>query len=383
MIVLNLVELSTSRHTATAFSAAIFFVALILFVWFRLIPLRHNRDILTNDFVQMYLTGKAVAAGVPVYEPLPDLAARFDPRLNDDNHPSAYPPAFALLGAFVSRSAYEKSFMLWGDFEILCFVATVLLLFQRFREVGPGIFIIATLMLMWWPLYVDLFQGQVMMLALLLLTGSWLLLRTRHEFCAGVLLGVLFSLKLYGLPILIFLLIIKKGWPVLAALLTFIVINLVAIYVVGLDQALFYAQRVVPSIARIYHGHPLNFSLFALFGPIAAFLVFTVVMFLATRSDLDVGFMLSLVIASVLSPVAWIHYLVTLLPAACLLVDRNRKEPLRLLPLVILAMVVAPDAEIYKMFGVRWWPLTLVFGLLIYLGLASHGRKAVAAVQRV
>ena len=373
-----------NKKILTALSLLIFVTVLGSFVWFRFLSFKDRPNILNSDFVQMYLTGKAVAAGVPIYEPLPDLATRFDPELNDDNHPSAYPPLFAVVGSLISRISYKNAFMLWGSIEILCFILSIVLLIRHSREHTPEILITASLFVLWRPFYSDLLQGQIMMLATLLLTGTWISLKNGRGIRAGLLLAILFSLKLYGLPLLLAVAISKKWATIVSAVVGFLVINLLAMWFVGLGAFLVYAQTVVPMIAEIYHRHGLNFSVFALFGPFVAVLVFGTALIMALRSqDFDTQFWIVLVISSVLSPVAWIHYFLTFFPAVCLLVCRNNRRPLMLLPVVLLAELLNVDEYIFHTFGIRWFPLVFVFVLLLSLYYLPNQRKSVATLDGV
>jgi hypothetical protein len=375
-----------NKRILTVLSLAIFVTALGLLVWLRFVPLKNNAAILEVDFIQIYLTGKALSAGVPIYEPLPDLATAFDPALNAESHPSpsAYPPAFAVLGSLISRLSYKNAFMLWGSFEIFCFILVLVLLIRHSREHAPQILITASFFVIWRPFFVDLLQGQMMMLATLLLTGAWLSLKKDHGIKAGLLLAILFSLKLYALPLFLLLIISKKWAACASAIAGFLVINLLTMLIVGPGAFLTYAQTVAPTIAKMYQAHPLNFSVFALFGPFVAALAFGAAFILALRSpEFDTQFWIVVVISSVLSPVAWLHYFLTFFPAVCLLVYRNNRRPLLLLPVALFGELISPDVYIYQTFGVRGFPLVFVFVVLLSLYFLTKERKSVATLQGV
>ena len=353
----------TSTNLLVA-SLAVFLLTLSAVIWLRFIPLKNEHAVYYSDFVQMYLTGNAIASGVPIYEPLPELAEHFDPAINNDPHPSAYPPPFALLGLPLSPLTYMQAFMLWGSIEIGCFLLTVFLLVRHFRGFEPEVLATASLFVCWQPFYADLYQGQIMMLALLLLTSAWLALTSGRDVKAGIFLAVLASLKLYGLPIFLFLLIAKKRKAALTTIGGAAMINMVTVAMFGLETYITYVQRVAPAIAQIYGSHPLNFSVVSVLGEPAALAVLTAGLVMASRvQDFDRGFLIALTISTVLNPVAWIHYFVTLLPVGCFLVCKTKSKARSLLVLAAVGICVGADVWFYHLFGVRGLPLLLVLVL--------------------
>ena len=134
--------------------------------------------------------------------------------------------------------------------------------------------------------------------------------------------------------------------------------------------------------AETYSGHPLNFSVFALFGAAVALVAVTVALLMAWRArDFDTGFWIVVVSSSVVSPVAWIHYFLTFLPALYLLLSRNIRRPLMMLPVALLAELVSFDVPIYHLLGVRWIPLVFVLALTVSLYFLKNERKTVATIS--
>ena len=104
--------------------------------------------------------------------------------------------------------------------------------------------------------------GQVMMLILLLLTAIWLSLTSGRNILAGIFLGFLFALKLYGWPIAVFLILRRKFEPVVWAGIVFLVLNLIVAAWLGFAPLKQYLP-VAREIEYIYRAHPMNFSLLA------------------------------------------------------------------------------------------------------------------------
>ncbi len=322
----------SSRKTLTVYSAALFLMVLGLFLWIRVHHLLQPPDVYDRDFIQTYLMGQAASAQEPIYQQLDSLANRFNSNLaHHHSQPSAYPPPFAFLALPLSLMNYEHSFRLWIFIEIACFLTSLGLLLWAFNSHKPECLIVATIFVLAQPFYLDLYQGQVMMLALLCLTSSWLLIRSGHEKAGGIPLGVLLALKFYAWPVALFLLMTKRSHALLVAIAVVLSTNVLAALWLGADQVSDYYFRVGPLISASYVGHEGNFSAISLAwnyfgwraGTGAALVLLSAVLALAFRArTFDHGFMITLVSSVVLSPVSWTHYLVTLLPAFCWIVCR-------------------------------------------------------------
>lgn len=325
---------------------------------------------------------KAAAAGLRVYAPLVDLARIFDPSLGAfHQHSSAYPPTTLLLFRPFAELSYIHALLVWNIIEIICFaVASTLVLRElQSRTSLDRLVLVVVACLLWPPFLYDLHHGQMMMTILLLLTATWLSLKAGRNNVAGILLGFLLALKLYALPIWLFL-ILKRNYrsAVWTAVGVFLLLNLITIIWLGIGPVFEYYLHIAPAISLIYRTHTLNFSLFALgatlvgawFGALLVLLILLLSLGLAWRApDFDHAFMIMVAVTIITGPVSWVHYLITLLPALCLVVSwKEMKMPEKVLIAVLFYLVVP---EIYESFVprpiIRIMPVLFVIGLMVLL----------------
>jgi hypothetical protein len=195
------------------------------------------------------------------------------------------------------------------------------------RKAQPLIPLVVVMTMLWRPFYYDLYHGQIMMLTLWIITVAWFCLRGGRDIEGGAMLGTLLALKLYAWPILVLLVARRRFRALLSTLTVFLSLNIAMMFWVGENTVLNYYLHIGPKIALIYRSHPLNFSAFAIaadlvgpwFGVVLTLIFLMSALFLTLKSqDFDHAFMIMLVCSVVVSPVAWLHYFVTLLPAFCL-----------------------------------------------------------------
>lgn len=302
---------------------------------YRLYALLFSEWLYNRDFSQFYLMGAALRSGVYIYEPTPALAERFNPALGHFlTHPSAYPPVVAVLGLPLSLLPYFWSVVLFTFWELGCLIAALVLVFRHFGGIKAPLPVLLTILcfLTWQPIFVDLYRGQIMLTILLLLTLAWLALRSGHDVRGGILLGVVLSIKLYAWPVMLFLVITRRLKPVGLAVCVFILSNLIMALALSPQAVANYYLSVMPEVGAVWRQDVYNFSLFSLgyrlYGPTGAALLLTVGLGLslwaALRArDFDHSFMVMLAASTVLAPISWIHYLVTLFPALCLAASRR------------------------------------------------------------
>jgi len=350
-------------------------------VLFRVIAAFTPPKLYKKDYVQFYLMGKAALAHLPVYTPIPELAARFNPLLGNYHwHPSAYPPPVVFLVAPFCLLPYVWALAAWTLVEVVCFASSSALVLRHFGgwKAPAQVLITILLIVLWGPFYDDLYHGQIMMLALLLLIGSWLCLRQRRDLAGGILLGLLLALKLYAWPISLFLLIQKRYRAVFAASAIFLAMNLLAMLWLGVNQVTDYYLRVGPAIGVIYRNHPINFSALAVgadfvglwAGAALAILLLIVALMLAFRvRNFDHAFMIMLASSVVLSPVSWTHYLITLLPAFCLIASWRDITARECVFAALLVCASMPDLydQVFPPILLRILPLLFITGLMLFI----------------
>ena len=149
----------------------------------QLIGLLFTDYLYQKDFVQFFLMGHALRAGANLYAPLPQLAAQFDPNLNQWLNVSAYPPIVAVIGLPLSYLPYFWSVIAWLMFELVCLAAAIMLIVKQFggRAAATPVLIVVAAFIGWRPVYIDLYLGQLMIPILLLLTLCWLALKAEKD----------------------------------------------------------------------------------------------------------------------------------------------------------------------------------------------------------
>lgn len=331
-----------------------------------------------KDFTQFYLMGHALRGGANLYAPLHDLATQFDPLLTDWIKVSAYPPIVAVIGLPFAYLPYFWSVIIWMVFELGCLVAAVVLIVRHFggRLAPTSVLVTVCAFISWHPIFIDLYHGQVMIPILLLLTVVWLALKAGKDVKAGILLGVVISIKLYAWPLVVFLLLKRRWRAPVVAVVVFITATALMIAWVGSATIVDYYFRVGRAVLEEYKFYPLNFSAWCIglrsFGLVGAIIMSASVLlwslFLALRcKDFDSAFMIVLAGSTVLQPISWIHYMVTLLPAFCLVAARREFRTSDLVLGLFLIVLILPGfhhiAQNYPAMT-PWPPFLFIIGLM-------------------
>jgi alpha-1,2-mannosyltransferase len=365
-------------------------ICAVISVW-RLITHLFTPYLYERDFLQFYLMGHAIRGGANLYAPLKELAARFEPHLNNWLDISAYPPVVAIVGLPLSFLPYFWAVVVWLIFELGCLVIAIRRLTKFFGPSSLPVLITICIYLSWQPVYRELYLGQFMIPIMLLLTLTWQALKEGKEIKAGLLLGIVFAIKLYAWPLGLFLFIKRRMRCTIVAAVVFLSANAVMTAWTGTATVVDYYTRVGGAVLAQYVSDPFNFSAWSIGFrwaglPGAVFLLLAVLGFslvLALRSrDFDTGFMVMLVASTILQPIAWIHYLVTLLPVFCFVVNRPEwvKSDL-FLALLLLALILPGNYKTGHTYpAVATWPPFLFTIGLMYLTARNPMRQG-ASVQ--
>ena len=351
-------------------------------VWVLSTPFQYEKD-----FTQFYLLGAAFRTGKYIYTPLQELTPIFHLGYFFET-PSPYPPVVALVGMPFSYLPYYWAVLIWEFLEFTWLALSIALIIKHFggRRAPTAVIFAALLFICWRPVYVDIYLGQMMGLITFLLTLAWLNLEARREVIGGLLLGLVITLKMYAWPIFIFLLLRKRFKAVGTAAALLITINIAMAFLFG-PQILLDQVRVSRALATHYSPIPYNFSLWAVglrtLGNHVAIAYCAIVLIgalvLAYRSEFTEGFMIMIVVSTLLQPMAWTPGLVTLLPAVCVAVlkVRDRRSLIFAGVLLFLAMWRGLGQAEYNLphLWSSWTPIAFVLGLLLLLGLNQTSEK--------
>ncbi len=306
-----------------------------------------------RDFAQEWLSARNYFSGIGIYtnqlETLPlHLGQQYHPSRDIVLEWNAHPPASVLVSLPLAALNYPSALLLWNLLSLAALAASIYLLARelRLRLTAWACLPIATLILLatyMGPLRAQLEQGQWNLVLVLLLTGTWSSSRTQRYGLAGVLLGLATALKLFpGLLIVVFML--QRRWRlVVCATVVVLAMNLLTVLVFGLETYQSYLFTVLPHLERFRSfGSGISLKMFwcRLFdpepsGPVTpllyapglarALVALSSLLLLAglawfswlarSRKDRDGVFALGLVTMVLVSPVAWDHYILMLLPA--------------------------------------------------------------------
>ena len=306
--------------------------------------------IFKKDFIQEFLISKSVLDGVDPYLPLPVLADRFLGPLPNliFPHPTPHPPPVALLCLPFGLMSYEHAAIAWFFFELICLSVSVVLLLRWLgvEKRGTLLLLSTLLILVWAPVTYELLTGQLTAFLFFLMAGAWLSLRSGKDIRGGIFLGTAVAVKLVPWPLIIFLMLRRNWRAACAAMTTTVVANIAAATLIGFDRIAYYYLKIVGSVSELYRGYYFNFSLWTIgwrifdgtgsqvlggvnapplfnapaIAPIVSIAISLTILifgfafaFKARNFDTSFGILVCLII--LVSPVAWIHYLIiTLIP---------------------------------------------------------------------
>lgn len=273
------------------------------------------------DFGAFIASGRAAASGLDPYGIYPPLTPHVVFPGFEAWNPNLNPPISAILFQLFDVADPATSLRAWWVISISCHLAAVLLLLRRYsgglEAVLIGIWAFA-LAGFWDTLYL----GQIYTPLVLATVGAWLLLERGRMVQAGILIGLLVSMKPNFLvwPVLLFL---AGYWrPVLAAAVTAAVMAAVPLAVFGPQIYLDWLALVASDGERAMFLTNASFAGLAsraglpLLGMVlsgALLLALAAWAFWRRPQPMEIG-SLALVAALLASPLGWIHYTLFLLP---------------------------------------------------------------------
>jgi hypothetical protein len=309
-----------------------------------------------RDFVQEWASARNLIEGRPIYEDQEISLARYldfhrDPANPTDRffiHHNAHPPTSVLLALPVAWLDYPDAMLAWNLLSLAALAASLWLMNRRLGLASSpwALLPLGAFLLVCGPFQQQMYQGQLNLVLLLLLTATWAADRAGRPLLAGALLGAATAVKLFpGFLLLYFLL--RRDWRAVAAtVFSFALLTGLTAAVLGPAAYRDYVADVLPKVAA-YQSDWLNASFAGfwsrLFDPTshqniviplwtsptlaaAATLLCRVALLavlvwglwrIETPADRDLGFGLLLVAMLLVSPVAWDHYFLLLfLPVA-------------------------------------------------------------------
>jgi alpha-1,2-mannosyltransferase len=233
--------------------------------------------------------------------------------------------------AQLCRAPLPIAVAVWWAFSFVCLFGAIVLIA---RAVAPGQAVaLASLVLVTQAAYSNLRLGQVAWPLMLLVTAAWLADRSRRPLRCGILLGIAASWKPFLLVFVPYL-IWRREWRALVAMAgTVVVTGVIGLVAVGAGgyASWFASLRLVG-----WAGHPLNASLRGMISralampalleqhttPIVAapqwldavwvaismIVAAITIVRVVVRHDIDAGWAGLALLALLVSPLGWVHY---------------------------------------------------------------------------
>ncbi len=219
------------------------------------------------DFFQEWASARNRFNDLPIYTPHAITLERYlgmrpntaDPHFIAIN---AHPPTAVLLALPLAGLNFADAFALWNVLSLLALAASAGLIVYHLElpfslwDLLPAV----TLLLLCYPFSQQMVLGQLNLLLLLLLTGTWAADRTNRPIWAGVLLAAATAVKLF--PAFLFLYFVLRGrWRVVAAgIVTFVLVTALTALVLGPQAYRDYFGEALPT-ASLWRGCWHNLSL--------------------------------------------------------------------------------------------------------------------------
>jgi alpha-1,2-mannosyltransferase len=219
-----------------------------------------------NDLMQDWLSAKAYFASESIYASMDETMPRFMKVKNAEGpnslHVNGHPPPAVWLLLPLGGLSFGMATTVWNTLSL---AAVGLALWAIISRRGLNIdssFIWPMVVLVFCsaPLLSQTATAQFNGVLLLLLTGAWLGQRNGASWCAGALIGVAASMKLFPLFFL-FIFALQRDWKaLLGGVCSFAAMVLISIAVFGTDSWRVYIQEVMPSLDG-WRGAHMNSSL--------------------------------------------------------------------------------------------------------------------------
>jgi hypothetical protein len=301
------------------------------------------------DFGSFVASGAAARDGLDPYGIYPLTFHVSFPGFDAWN-PNLNPPISALLFQLFGLADPHTAFRVWWGVSVACYALTLLLLVRRYGGDRPLVKLVWALALAgFWD---TLVLGQIYLPLVLAAIGSLLLLERGSSIAAGVLIGIVVSIKPNFLVWPGVLLLAGHWRPALAGGITSAIIAAIPLALYGPEVYRQWLALVTSDADRVaFLTNASLAGLAARLGAPSVGLVLSVLLLAGAsawsawrRPDVVRASELGIAVALLASPLAWIHYTLFLLP---FLMARWHSLPSRL----VAALLIVPVPFILGQFG--------------------------------
>lgn len=295
-------------------------------------------EVYRKDMIQEYLLARAILDRSNPYVAQPVLAERYLPAAVALPQSGSHPPFAALISVPLGLLSFEAASALWLGVELLLLLGLAVLLFADGggRTISWRVAVAFCALLLWYPVFIELFFGQLSLALAVLLVASWQAAKGGRPRLAGVLVGAAIAIKLFPVVIAGYFLL-KRRWSVVFwAGATAAALTGLAGMVVGADGFRSYVSEGLPAtgywraaegsyslfsaVWRVFAGSHSIMPLIDLpwlawpASLLASLGVLAVGALAALRAeDPDAEFSAAICATALAAPITWQHYLVLLI----------------------------------------------------------------------
>jgi hypothetical protein len=209
------------------------------------------------DFFQEWASARNYFEGVPIYTHQADSVRRY---LHGEPHAvgmplieyNAHPPTAVLFVLPLGLLSYSNACLLWSLWSLLCLGLSGWII-QRLHPNALTLWSVlpcAALLLWCNPFRQQMNQGQLNLVLLLLLTGTWAADRTDRPWLAGGLLGAAMAIKLFPGYVFVYFAARRQWRPLAAGASSFLLLTALTILVLGSACYRDYATVALPAVEK-------------------------------------------------------------------------------------------------------------------------------------
>jgi multidrug transporter EmrE-like cation transporter len=301
-----------------------------------------------NDFACYYIGACAMRDGVnPYTQNLRSTAFAHDLTVHRQAR-AGYPPTFILCMESFTLLTFETAYWVWTGLNFAALLLSLYLLLRKDLELdAKAALSLAALALFYQPIAVSFGWGQPHMILLLMMVVAWRCFQQGRDAVGGLTLAFAGLLKMYPLFLVGYLLVKRRWRAIFSTALGLLIGGAATMALVGISRTFAFVGRLpdrvnggwLASVHQLESPSLVNLDTFIsrLFweltgtgwnGPIdwlrrllvmlaqVALLALTVRATLTTRSGRgheQRAFALWMAVVALLSPTAWVHYMILLL----------------------------------------------------------------------
>jgi hypothetical protein len=228
-----------------------------------------------NDFYQDWGSARNYWVGLPIYT---HHATSIPRHLGLPSNPvpsieyNAHPPTSVLLALPLARLSYPNAVLVWNVISLVALGASLKIVANELAF--PRRLLPPTLALMAFchPIYGNIYQGQLTLILVLLVTAIWALERSGRSCWAGLLLGAATAVKLFPAYLAVYYAARGRLRPLAGAVLAFLALTTLTAIVLGWDSYHDYLHIIINSQPK-FRSFAYNLSVAGfwhkLFDPVA------------------------------------------------------------------------------------------------------------------